>query len=1493
MYAGLTRYDRLLPVIMRIACQCMMNFVALLFLFPGIATGADTPGSDVPNHLLPQQLSLRLALLNTLAKHIPDDYQINAGDHCGLNPANNLTACFTRQGLELATRTGQVSLALSAWGRSGSLKKVQPVTPTITGGRVEYARDGMVEWYLNIPQGIEQGFTIDQAPPGDGDLVIQLSSNTAFASHANKLSWGKLDYSGLFAIDARGRELDAGFRSQGRQVYIEINDHAAVYPITIDPLIQEQKLTTSGTADDWFGFSVALSGDGNTALIGARKADIGANAEQGAAYVFVRNAGIWTEEEILTGSDSAEGDHFGSSVTLSFDGDVAVVGAFWADISFIVKQGAAYIFKRTGGSWSQDQKLTTPPPAFANDEFGTVAISGDGTTVLVGARKADVGGVNNQGAAYVFIESGGTWIVQDTLLAVGAAASDSFGASTALAANGNAALVGASHEGAIPATSGAAYVFARGAGVWAQQDSLTASDGTAGDRFGSASALSDDGDTGLVGAWGSNLFQGAAYVYTRNGVSWTEEQKLTASDGVANDFFGNATALSGDGDTAIIAAPSAGIAGNPNQGAVYRYGRVAGNWSEREKLIAFDGMEDEQFGLEGAIALSDDGATALVGVKKASVGGNSEQGAAYVFINTPIAVTDLILPSTDLAVPFGNVTELTTSEQELTVTNDGIADLTLGNIAMLNPLLAPFSILNDLCSGMILNPAGSCAFTVEFSPGSVASFSDDFNVLSVDPTILPVTVSVSGSGTSPIPDITVLNAVDFGSVAEMGVADEVITITNGGDGNLTIGNIGLADSLLAPFNIPVANDNCSAMMLTPSGMCQFTVQFSPTMTGSFTDNFDIPSDDPDENPVVVSVTGTGLPTPDITVTDSVNPNVDLDLPFGDVTELSFDDQIVTITNDGNATLVIEQIGQAETLAAPFSIVVDGCSGQPLTPAANCTLTVRFAPVDTSASSDSFDIPSNDPDETSLLFTVSGMGTATPANIVITDSVLPGDDMDIPFGNTTELTSSDQTVTITNSGNTDLSIGQIAQADPLATPFIIQTDSCSGNVVTPVGNCSFIVRFSPAAAGVFNNSFDIPSDDPDSNSVTVTVSGTGTATLVPEITVTDSAPPIDDLRLPFGNVTENNTSTQTVTVSNDGTATLMIDQIQLTDNQFATFSIGSDTCSGTLLPPTSSCLVALQFLPASSGPFNATLDIPSDDLDESIVTISLDGTGTAMLVADITVTDSVAPAADLSIDFGTVTQSTSADQNITIVNNGNADLILGLIGMADSLMPPFRIPTEGDDCSGQTLAAAASCVLTIEFEPVTEGVFTETLDIPSNDPDEPSVTITVRGTGTSAPVPDIAVTDAVAPTTDLQLPFGNVTENSLENQTITIGNSGDTNLVIGQIAQQNPLNGPFSIQNDDCSEQILIPSGDCTVTVQFLPTSAGSFSDSFNIPSNDPDEEEISFDVSGSGIAAGNGSNNDGGGGGGSFNTAMILFLLMLITVRHRTDRRQWVREQAD
>ncbi len=297
-----------------------------------------------------------------------------------------------------------------------------------------------------------------------------------------------------------------------------------------------------------FGSSVALSHDGTVAVVGA----FGDNSSRGAAYVFTRSGGVWTQQgpKILPANPVGQLGFFGIAASMSMDGNTFVVGAE-GDNGYA---GAAYVFQRSGAAWTQQAKFTSINGISVTQFFGSaVAISGDGNTVAVGARGDDT----FKGAAYMFVRQpgGSVWTNQGGKLvpADGAGVAQYFGCSVALSANGNVALIGAWADSN---ARGAVYNYNRFSGIWLNQQKFAPIGAAGNGRYGWSVAISQDGLTALVGAYADNGFNGAAYKCVRTPTAgWGQPTpKIVPTNPVGAGTFGFGVGLSGDGSRSFIGA---------------------------------------------------------------------------------------------------------------------------------------------------------------------------------------------------------------------------------------------------------------------------------------------------------------------------------------------------------------------------------------------------------------------------------------------------------------------------------------------------------------------------------------------------------------------------------------------------------------------------------------------------------------------------------------------------------------------------------------------------------------------------------------------------------------------------------------------------------------------------------------------------------------------------------------------------------------------------
>lgn len=301
----------------------------------------------------------------------------------------------------------------------------------------------------------------------------------------------------------------------------------------------ETDQTTEGAYMCRFGLGVALSGDGQTAVVGAPHA----NQNAGAVWIFTRSGSTWTRAAELASPDPEAKDRFGRSVAVSADGSTVLVGApMW--------KGRAWVFTRAGAGWSQTAELTAPEKIEGAGQFGrSVALSGDGETALIGAP----GYPGCQGAAWIFKRLASGWSEAGTELeGENESAEARFGFSVALSGDGTTALVGArDNDGG----KGAAWVFARSGATWSEQGPPVVGGGESHEGFGASVALSDQGTSVLVGAIYSEGAHGAAWLFEPHEAGWVAREKLTPSPGESSRHhirFGSSVALSSDAQAQLV-----------------------------------------------------------------------------------------------------------------------------------------------------------------------------------------------------------------------------------------------------------------------------------------------------------------------------------------------------------------------------------------------------------------------------------------------------------------------------------------------------------------------------------------------------------------------------------------------------------------------------------------------------------------------------------------------------------------------------------------------------------------------------------------------------------------------------------------------------------------------------------------------------------------------------------------------------------------------------
>ncbi|KAA3597875.1 MAG: T9SS C-terminal target domain-containing protein [Calditrichaeota bacterium] len=404
----------------------------------------------------------------------------------------------------------------------------------------------------------------------------------------------------------------------------------------------EKKIVSNDlVADDFLGQDVDISGD--YAIVGAPNDDDGF-LSSGSAYIFKRSGTAWVQQAKLTASDAAQGVNFGKAVAIS--GDYAVVGS---NSSFIA--GSANVFVRTGNSWTEQAKISGLDPT-ANNEFGSF-VEIDGDYIIVGAPRAEHGGIQNTGAVYIFHRSGTSWNQQNKLVGSGSGSNDGFGYSVSI--SGDKAIVGANGTN----NAGIAYIFERNGSSWTQQTALIPNDTHSNAFFGQGVGIYEN--YAVIGAPfhnGTESASGSAYVYKFSGGFWTQEAQLFASDIGANEFFGWSVDI--NGTDLFISCLNENDGSFSQIGSAYHFAEEGNNWVQQAKFKADDGASGDNFGFQIAASSS----FAIVGAYQ-NDGVATDGGAAYIYSINPFGngdVTKAISGDVDVSFDEGSGDNTTPNE---------------------------------------------------------------------------------------------------------------------------------------------------------------------------------------------------------------------------------------------------------------------------------------------------------------------------------------------------------------------------------------------------------------------------------------------------------------------------------------------------------------------------------------------------------------------------------------------------------------------------------------------------------------------------------------------------------------------------------------------------------------------------------------------------------------------------------------------------------------
>jgi hypothetical protein len=465
--------------------------------------------------------------------------------------------------------------------------------------------------------------TLTVTPTGSSSATYSVSFNNGSTT---------LNYSGSFSLDAKGKKMTWSIDQSGLDVLKSaLKDWAVEWAIDAGYNVDENSMEVEFQSVKYKPIKIDKASNKPVSSVLSVKGTISGYVD--GEYVskkikYISNVAFnlgpappssaGEDEFKIVPADGAYNQNFGGSVSIS--GDYAIVGSSLDDDKGS-GSGSAYIFQQSGSTWVHAAKLT------ANDETtqdyfgGSVAISGD--YAIVGSAFDDDKG-SGSGSAYIFQRSGSAWVQVAKLTANDGATEDHFGGSVSI--SGEYAIVGSSNDGDKGSYAGSAYIFQRSGSAWVQVAKLTANDGATEDHFGESVSIS--GDYAIVGSMYNDDLgggSGSAYIFQRSGSAWVQVAKLTANDGAMGDGFGSSVSISGD--QVIVGAVGFDDKTLPYSGSAYIFQRFGSSWIQVAKLTASDGIAGDKFGVSVAIS----GDYSIVGAYNDDEQSMMDSGSVYIF----------------------------------------------------------------------------------------------------------------------------------------------------------------------------------------------------------------------------------------------------------------------------------------------------------------------------------------------------------------------------------------------------------------------------------------------------------------------------------------------------------------------------------------------------------------------------------------------------------------------------------------------------------------------------------------------------------------------------------------------------------------------------------------------------------------------------------------------------------------------------------------------
>jgi hypothetical protein len=737
-----------------------------------------------------------------------------------------------------------------------------------------------------------------------------------------------------------------------------------------------------------------------------------------------------------------------------------------------------------------------------------------------------------------------------------------------------------------------------------------------------------------------------------------------------------------------------------------------------------------------------------------------------------------------------------TAAYSFNVTTTQTNSVVLGVVGLRNRTHTPGSGYTEQAE--LLQGSGGDAVTIVFTDRTVPTV-----------TSLPLNGTLSGTqdwaligvelryGTTvPMSDIDGVPASHaYGSVTIGANGSRTFAIRNVGNDDLDVSDATLTGGDAGQFAITQGG---APFTVAPGGTHNLDVQFSPTSTGPKATTLRLTSDDPDESPLDVALSGAGITPPEIDVSPSSQS-------YGNVLVGTNATETFAIRNLGGADLQVTSTTLVGAQAAEFAITSGGGSFT-VAPGATHNLNVRFAPTSEGLKNATLRLTSADADESSIDVALSGTGTTAPEIDVVPTAH--------DYGATWTGVTSSRTFAIRNLGNANLQVTGATLAGGQAGEFAI-TLGGAPFTVAPGATHNLDVQFAPSSIGPKNTTLQLTSDDQDENPVNVALSGTGVAP--PDVDVSPN--PHN-----YGSVLVGTSVVKTFVVTNTGGADLQVTTATLVGGQAGEFAITAGGAPFTLASGASRNL-DVRFAPTSGGPKATTLRLTSNDPDENPMDVALAGTATTAPEIDVIPT---------THNYGLVVTNTTASRTFAVRNMGSADLQVSSASLIGGEAAEFAITSGG---APFTVAPGATHDIVVGFTPTSTGPKATTLRLTSDDQDEPTIDVALSGTGTVL-VPDISVT----PTSHN---YGTQGVGTSVTQSFTISNTGTGDLNVGASTLTGPDASEFAFVSGQAGFTIA-PGAINTIQVRFSPTTQVAKSATLTIPSNDPDENPVTVDLTGTG-----------------------------------------------